>query len=338
VANGNVAADVRPGESSVERLVRVVSSDMDQVNGLILDMAGSKVELIPEIANHLVSSGGKRLRPMLTLASAKLFDYPGNDHVKLAASVEFMHTATLLHDDVVDDSAVRRGKPAARVIWGNQASVLVGDYLLGQAFKMMVETGSLECLRILSTASAVIAEGEVLQLSGANSLSNGQPHYMAVIEAKTAALFSAATEVGPVIAQQPAEAQEAMRLYGLNLGLAFQLVDDVLDYGGDAAVLGKDTGDDFREGKATLPVILAYERGSDDDKAFWTRCIEKGEIRDGDLEAAIEKLRATGALEDSIQRARDFGSEAVKALAAVPPSPVRDILADVVEFSISRAF
>ncbi|WP_453956710.1 polyprenyl synthetase family protein [Amorphus suaedae] len=311
---------------------------MGQVNGLILDMAGSNVELIPEVANHLVSSGGKRLRPMLTLASAKLFGYDGADHVKLAASVEFMHTATLLHDDVVDDSAVRRGKPAARVIWGNQASVLVGDYLLGQAFKMMVEAGSLECLRILASASAVIAEGEVLQLSGAKSLANGEAHYMAVIEAKTAALFSAATEVGPVIAGQPAAIQEAMRQYGLNLGLAFQLVDDVLDYSGNAALLGKDTGDDFREGKATLPVLYAYQRGNEADRAFWSRCIEAGEIRDGDLETAIEKVNASGAIDDSIKQARAFGAKAIEAVKQVPPSPLRDILADVVEFSISRTY
>lgn len=335
---GNVAADLRSGESSVERLVQAVSTDMGQVNDLILDMAGSNVELIPEVANHLVSSGGKRLRPMLTLASAKLFGYDGADHVKLAASVEFMHTATLLHDDVVDDSAVRRGKPAARVIWGNQASVLVGDYLLGQAFKMMVEAGSLECLRILASASAVIAEGEVLQLSGAKSLANGEAHYMAVIEAKTAALFSAATEVGPVIAGQPAAIQEAMRQYGLNLGLAFQLVDDVLDYSGNAALLGKDTGDDFREGKATLPVLYAYQRGNEADRAFWSRCIEAGEIRDGDLEAAIEKVNASGAIDDSVQQARAFGAKAIEAVQQVPPSPMRDILADVVEFSISRAY
>ncbi|MGX1305610.1 octaprenyl-diphosphate synthase [Amorphus suaedae] len=318
--------------------MQAVSSDMGQVNGLILDMAGSNVELIPEVANHLVSSGGKRLRPMLTLASAKLFGYDGADHVKLAASVEFMHTATLLHDDVVDDSAVRRGKPAARVIWGNQASVLVGDYLLGQAFKMMVEAGSLECLRILASASAVIAEGEVLQLSGAKSLANGEAHYMAVIEAKTAALFSAATEVGPVIAGQPAAIQEAMRQYGLNLGLAFQLVDDVLDYSGNAALLGKDTGDDFREGKATLPVLYAYQRGNEADRAFWSRCIEAGEIRDGDLETAIEKVNASGAIDDSIKQARAFGAKAIEAVKQVPPSPLRDILADVVEFSISRTY
>ncbi|MEW5425005.1 polyprenyl synthetase family protein [Amorphus sp. 3PC139-8] len=311
---------------------------MERVNALILDMAGSNVELIPEVANHLVSSGGKRLRPMLTLASAQMFGAEGQPHVKLAAAVEFMHTATLLHDDVVDDSAVRRGKPAARVIWGNQASVLVGDYLLGQAFKIMVEAGSLECLRILSHASSVIAEGEVLQLSGANSLSNGEGHYMAVIEAKTAALFSAATEVGPVICGHDGAIQDAMRSYGLNLGLAFQLADDVLDYGGNSAVLGKDTGDDFREGKATLPVIYAFERGDETDKAFWRRCIENGDIRDGDLEAAIARLETTNALADATSRARVFAAKAAEALDKVPASELRDTLAEVADFAVSRTF
>ncbi|WP_370874438.1 polyprenyl synthetase family protein [Amorphus orientalis] len=325
-------------ESGVERLIRTVGPDMERVNALIYAMAGSNVDLIPEIANHLVSSGGKRLRPMLTLASAHLFDATGDAHVKLAAAVEFMHTATLLHDDVVDDSAVRRGKPAARVIWGNQASVLVGDFLLGQAFKTMVEAGSLECLRILSTASAVIAEGEVLQLSGAKSLAKGEDHYMAVIEAKTAALFSAATEVGPVITGNSGAAQDAMRRYGLYLGLAFQLIDDVLDYGGNRDLLGKETGDDFREGKATLPVIYAYQRSDDADKAFWKRCIEDGEIRDEDLDAAIEKVRTTGAIDDTIAVARGFGKKATDALSDVPPSPLRDTLGDVVEFAIARAF
>lgn len=343
MAVGNVAADLTSGpsalspESGVERLVKIVSADMERVNALIFQMAGSNVELIPEVANHLVSSGGKRLRPMLTLASAQLFGSSGEAHVKLAAAVEFMHTATLLHDDVVDDSAVRRGRPAARVIWGNQASVLVGDFLLGQAFKTMVEAGSLECLRILSHASSVIAEGEVLQLSGVKSLAKGVDHYMAVIEAKTAALFSAATEVGPVIAGRSDGVQDAMRRYGLNLGLAFQLIDDVLDYGGNAELLGKDTGDDFREGKATLPVIYAFERGDDADKAFWARCIEAGEIGDSDLETAIEKVRSSGAIDDTIALARSFGTMAVEALEEVPASPLRDTLSEVVEFAISRA-
>ena len=226
-------------------------------------MRSSHVELIPEIASHLINSGGKRIRPMLTLAAARMCGYAGEHHLKLATAVEFMHTATLLHDDVVDESDLRRGKQAARVIWGNQASVLVGDYLLGQAFKMMVETGSLEALRILSNAACVIAEGEVLQLSVSQDTSTTEDAYMQVIVAKTAALFSAAAEVGAVVANRPHSEQAALESYGRNLGIAFQLIDDALDYSGSTEKLGKGVGDDFRERKITLPVVLSYRRGCD---------------------------------------------------------------------------
>ena len=240
--------------------------------------------MIPEVARHLIDSGGKRLRPMLTVAAAEMCGYRGEGHVKLAASVEFMHTATLLHDDVVDESDMRRGKAAARMVWGNQASVLVGDFLLGQAFKMMVEVGSLDALDILANAAAVIAEGEVMQLDAAKNMATTEDEYLAVIQAKTAALFSAAAEVGPISAARPRSERAAFRSYGTNLGLAFQLIDDALDYGGSSAELGKQVGDDFREGKITLPVVLSYRRGSDDDRAFWKRVLEDGEIDDGDLE------------------------------------------------------
>jgi octaprenyl-diphosphate synthase len=256
---------------SIQALLDLTAADMAAVNELILSKAGSDVEMIPEIANHLISSGGKRLRPMLTLASAQMFGYSGDKHVKLATSVEFMHTATLLHDDVVDESDLRRGKKTARTIWGNQASVLVGDFLLGQAFRMMVEVGSLDALDILSTAASVIAEGEVWQLAAAKNLETTEDDYLSVIKAKTAALFSAAAEVGPVIASASKAERNALRSYGVNLGLAFQLVDDALDYGGSAKELGKNTGDDFREGKVTLPVILAYRRGTAEDREFWNR-------------------------------------------------------------------
>ncbi len=252
-------------------LVGLTARDMGRVNELILSKAGSDVEMIPEVANHLISSGGKRLRPMLTLAAAQMFGYRGDGHVKLATSVEFMHTATLLHDDVVDESALRRGKTTARMIWGNQASVLVGDFLLGQAFRMMVEVGSLDALDILSAAACVIAEGEVMQLSIAKNLESTEDDYLAVIKAKTAALFSAAAEIGPVLAGAGRTDRAALRSYGTNLGLAFQLVDDALDYGGNASSLGKNVGDDFREGKVTLPVILSYRRGTADERAFWRR-------------------------------------------------------------------
>ena len=246
----------------IEPLSELVAADMALVNQTILSRTGSDVTMIPEVANHLISSGGKRLRPILTLATAALTGYRGDGHIKLAAAVEFMHTATLLHDDVVDDSDMRRGKAAARVVFGNQASVLVGDFLLGQAFKMMVEVGSLPSLEVLSSAAAIIAEGEVMQLSAAKDTETTEDAYLAVIRAKTAALFSAACEVGPILARRPKAEIEACRAYGANLGVAFQLIDDALDYGGSAAKLGKNVGDDFREGKITLPVVLSFRRGS----------------------------------------------------------------------------
>jgi len=320
----------------ISELIALVAGGMERVNELILSKAGSDVAMIPEVANHLISSGGKRLRPMITLAAADMFGYRGEGHVKLATSVEFMHTATLLHDDVVDESDLRRSKPTARMIWGNQASVLVGDFLLGQAFKMMVEVGSLDALDVLSSAASVIAEGEVMQLAAAKNLETTEDEYLAVIKAKTAALFSAAAEVGPIIAKASKAERAALRSYGLNLGLAFQLVDDALDYGGNARDLGKNTGDDFREGKITLPVVLAYRRGTDKEREFWKTSLENGENNDAALEDARGLMLKYGALPDTIQRARHFGEIARDALAPLKPSPQKDALLDVVEFCISR--
>src|SRR6059058_4643703 len=291
---------------------------MERVNGAILSRTGSEVTMIPEIANHLIESGGKRLRPMLTLAMARLAGYAGDGHIKLAAAVEFMHTATLLHDDVVDESEMRRGRLAARLLWGNEASVLVGDFLLGQAFKMMVEVGSLRALEILSCAAAVIAEGEVMQLAAAKNTETTEDEYLAVIRAKTAELFAAACEVGPVLASRPRPEQSACRSFGMNLGIAFQLVDDALDYGGKAAKLGKNVGDDFREGKITLPVVLSFRRGAESDRAFWRRVLEDGDAKDGDLETAIALMNKHRALEDTIRRARHYGAMAKDALALFP--------------------
>ena len=285
-------AVVIPFESqptSIDRLVDLVTADMERVNGVILSRTGSEVTMIPEVANHLINSGGKRLRPMLTLAMAQLVSYAGDGHVKLAAAVEFMHTATLLHDDVVDESEMRRGRLAARMLWGNEASVLVGDFLLGQAFKMMVEVGSMRALDILSTAAAVIAEGEVMQLGAAKNTATTEDEYLAVIRAKTAELFAAACEVGPTIAGRSKDEQAACRSYGMNLGIAFQLVDDALDYGGKSAKLGKNVGDDFRDGKITLPVVLSFRRGSDSERVFWRRTLEDGDATDADLETAVSR-------------------------------------------------
>src|ERR671915_956325 len=273
--------------ASIDRLVELVAADLDRVNTTILSRTGSEVTMIPEVANHLIASGGKRLRPMLTLAMAEITGYSGNGHIKLAASVEFMHTATLLHDDVVDESEMRRGQAAARILWGNEASVLVGDFLLGQAFRMMVEVGSLRALDILSSAAATIAEGEVMQLAAAKNTATTEDEYLSVIRAKTAELFAAACEVGPVIANRPKAEATACRSYGMNLGIAFQLVDDALDYGGTSAKLGKNVGDDFREGKITLPVVLSFRRGNDAERAFWKRTLEHGEIEQRDLDQAL---------------------------------------------------
>jgi len=330
-------ADAREPKASLQLLFDLVSDDMAGVNRIIMDKARSDVELIPELARHLIDSGGKRLRPMLTLASARMCGYEGGDHVQLAASVEFMHTATLLHDDVVDESDLRRGKKSARILWGNEASVLVGDFLLGQAFKMMVDVGSLEALSILSNAAAVIAEGEVMQLIASKNTETNEDEYLAIIIAKTAALFSAAGEVGAVLAERPKTEQAALRSYGKNLGIAFQLLDDVLDYSGDQEQLGKSVGDDFREGKITLPVVLSFRRGNDENRKFWRRVLQDGDTRDGDLEEAISLIRKSGAIEDTVKRARHYGSIAHDALAIFPDTNYKAALLDTVAFCIDRA-
>ncbi len=331
-----VSLGERSSGADIDDLVALVRPDMERVNSLILSRTGSRVTMIPEVANHLISSGGKRLRPMMTLATATLSGYRGEGHINLAAAVEFMHTATLLHDDVVDGSGMRRGRVTARLKWGNEASVLVGDFLLGQAFKMMVEVGSIRALGILSTAASVIAEGEVMQLAAAKNTETNEDEYLHVIRGKTAELFAAACEVGAVIGERPKAEQAACRSYGMNLGIAFQLVDDALDYGGTAIALGKNVGDDFREGKVTLPVVLSFRRGDDGERVFWRRTLEQGAIQDGDVETAIGIMRRHRALEDTIERARHYGAMARDALALFPKSPMKGALLDTVDFCISR--
>lgn len=331
------AAPASKAGASVRPLVDLTADGMGRVNELILSMAGSNVKLIPEVARHLVDSGGKRLRPMLTLASAALYGYEGRGDVSLACAVEFMHTATLLHDDVVDESDLRRTRPTARTIWGNQASVLVGDFLLGQAFRTMVQVGSMEALRVLSSASAVIAEGEVDQLSVAKKMETTEADYLRVIRAKTAALFSAACEVGPIIAERGEHERAALRDYGDYLGIAFQMVDDALDYAGSSAALGKNTGDDFREGKITLPVILAHRRGTPDERAFWVAAMERGENGDAELAQAMRLIERHGTVSDTIARARHYGQMARDALAPSPDGEVKDALLEVVDYCIERA-
>ena len=325
-------------EPSLNPLLTLVATDMNGVNAVILERMQSKVALIPELAGHLIAGGGKRMRPMLTLACANLLGYPGSRHHKLAAAVEFIHTATLLHDDVVDGSGMRRGKRTANLIWGNPASVLVGDFLFSRAFELMVEDGSLKVLRILSHASAVIAEGEVEQLTAQRQIETDEEQYLTIISAKTAALFAAACRVAPVVAEDSEDAEIALDSYGKNLGIAFQLTDDVIDYASDAATMGKGVGDDFRDGKMTLPVILAYARGSEADRAFWRSAIGGERIGDEDLAHAIELVRRTDALSDTVERARHYGRRAIDALAMFPASKAKAALTETVEFAIARAY
>jgi len=328
----------KAGGDALEALIGLVSDDLRQVNDIIVRRMQSPVALIPELASYLVASGGKRLRPVLTLAAARLCGYRGDRQKALAACVEFIHTATLLHDDVVDESDMRRGQASANAVFGNKASVLVGDFLFARAFQVMVEDGSLDVLRILSNASAVIAEGEVLQLTTSNDTETSEEAYLEVIKAKTAELFAAACRIGAVVADRPATEEDALRSYGLNLGIAFQLVDDVLDYSAVQARLGKSIGDDFREGKITLPVVLAFRRGDDDERAFWRRCMEQMVQEDGDLERAIGLMTKHNALRDSIERARHYGAVARDALGLFPASVEKRALLDVIDFVVDRDY
>ena len=323
---------------SLDPMVQLVAADLNHVNSVILERMQSQVALIPELAGHLIAGGGKRMRPMLTLACARLLDYPGTRHHKLAAAVEFIHTATLLHDDVVDGSGLRRGKRTANIIWGNPASVLVGDFLFSRSFELMVEDGSLKVLRILSRASAVIAEGEVDQLTAQRRVETSEDHYLAIISAKTAALFAAASRIAAVVAERDEAVEEALDSYGRNLGIAFQLVDDAIDYSSDAKTMGKGVGDDFRDGKMTLPVILAYARGSEADRRFWREAIEGDRNSEEDLAHATRLLRSAGAIDDTLARARLYGRRAIDALGPFPGGKAKSALTEAVEFAISRAY
>ena len=328
----------KPSQPSLDAMMTLVAADMNGVNAVILERMQSKVGLIPELAGHLIAGGGKRMRPMLTLACASLLGYSGSRHQKLAAAVEFIHTATLLHDDVVDGSGTRRGKRTANLIWGNPASVLVGDFLFSRAFELMVEDGSLKVLKILSHASAVIAEGEVEQLTAQRRIETGEEQYLQIIGAKTAALFAAACRIAPVVAEASDEAETALESYGRNLGIAFQLVDDVIDYASDATTMGKGVGDDFRDGKMTLPLILAYARGTSSERAFWEAAVSGMRVSDQDLAQAIGLMRSSGALSDTIDRARHYGRRAIDALGLFPAGKAKAALTEAVEFAVARAY
>lgn len=332
------------GEGAVQKVVTpqdklsaLLAEDMAAVNTLIRQrMASEHAPRIPEVTAHLVEAGGKRLRPLLTLAAARMLGYSGEDHVKLAATVEFIHTATLLHDDVVDESHRRRGRPTANLLWDNKSSVLVGDYLFSRSFQLMVETGNLRVLDILANASATIAEGEVLQLTAAQDLKTDERIYLQVIRGKTAALFAAATEVGGIISGAAEAEVTALRDYGDALGIAFQIVDDILDYGGSDAVIGKNTGDDFRERKLTLPLIKAVAKADTGERAFWVRVIEKGDQRDGDLAQAMVILRRHDSISAAQTDARAWADRAKAALDNLPVHSLRAILSELADFVVSR--
>jgi octaprenyl-diphosphate synthase len=321
----------------VERLMAATGDDMARVNEMILARAHSHVDMVPELARYLIDSGGKRLRPMLTVAASILFGRGTGNAVNFAAAVEFMHNATLLHDDVVDESDMRRGNPAARMIWGNKASILVGDFLLGQAFMMMVETGDIEALGVLSAASAVMAEGEVFQLAKTGDLQTSAADYAEVIRAKTAVLFEAACEVGAMSGGADAAGRKALALYGLELGKAFQLVDDALDYGGQSGTLGKNVGDDLREGKMTLPLILALQSASDSERALITGALGKADASELEVHQVVAIFERHGTLTATEAKAREHARAAVAALSGLPESEMKDILISVVEHSVSRA-
>lgn len=326
-------ADTRPQDT----LAAALAEDMAAVNVLIRErMASRHAPRIPQVTAHLVEAGGKRLRPMLTLAAARICGYGGDHHIKLAATVEFIHTATLLHDDVVDESNQRRGRPTANLLWDNKSSVLVGDYLFSRSFQLMVETGSLRVMDILANASATIAEGEVLQLTAAQDLATDEAVYLQVVRGKTAALFSAATEVGGVIADATEAQVRALFDYGDALGIAFQIADDLLDYGGSSAQIGKNTGDDFRERKVTLPVIRAVAAADEEARGFWVRVIQKGQQQDGDLEQALMLMTQTGALQSSRDEAFVWAAKARKALEHLPDHPLRQTLSDLTHYVVSR--
>ena len=328
----------RRAEPSLQPLMALVADGMNSVNAVILDRMQSRIPLIPALAGHLIAGGGKRMRPMLTLAGAALVGYGGSRHYQLAAAVEFIHTATLLHDDVVDGSDMRRGKQTANIVYGNPATVLVGDFLFSRSFELMVEDGSIKVLRILSNAAAVITEGEVDQLVAQRQIETTEERYLAIINGKTAALFAAACRIAAVVAERPEAEEAALDAYGRNLGIAFQLADDAIDYDSNAAEMGKDQGDDFREGKMTLPVILAYARGTEDERAFWRDAIAGDRNSDADLAEAIALIRKHDAVHATRERARHYAQRAIDAIAAFPAGAAKAAMTEAAEFAVARRF
>jgi len=338
-----MSADVIPlrprsGGPSLAPLLSLTATGMNAVNAIILERMQSEIPLIPALAGHLISGGGKRMRPMLTVAGAALCDYQGTRHHKLAAAVEFIHTATLLHDDVVDGSDMRRGKQTANIVYGNPATVLVGDFLFTRSFELMVEDGSLKVLKILSSASSIIAEGEVDQLTAQRKVETSEEHYLSIIGAKTAALFAAATRIAAVVAERSEAEEAALDAYGRNLGIAFQLVDDAIDYDSDSAEMGKGKGDDFRDGKMTLPVILAYARGTAEERQFWQDAIAGFRAEDEDLAHAVSLIAKYDTVSATRDRARHYAQRAIDAIAGFPAGPARSAMAEAAEFAVARRY
>jgi len=325
-------------DPSLAPILNLTATAMNAVNATILDRMQSEIPLIPALAGHLIAGGGKRMRPMLTLAGAELVGYNGTRHHKLAAAVEFIHTATLLHDDVVDGSEQRRGKSAANIVFGNPATVLVGDFLFARAFELMVEDGSLKVLKILSSASAIIAQGEVDQLTAQRKIETSEERYLHIIGAKTAALFAAASRIAAVVAECGEAEEQALDDYGRNLGIAFQLVDDAIDYDSGTADMGKDRGDDFREGKMTLPVILAYARGSDEERRFWQDAVAGFRTEDEDFAHAVDLIRRHAAVVATRERARHFAQRACDALSIFPDGKARAAMVEAAQFAVSRGY
>ncbi len=330
------ASASRPA-GSADRLARLAAHDMALVDALVRARMDSPVPLIPALAEHLIGAGGKRVRPLITVAAARLTGGGGEGALQLAAAVEFIHTATLLHDDVVDGSELRRGKVAAHLIWGGASSVLVGDFLFASAFELMVDAGSMAALEVLARASRIIAEGEVLQLTAAHDLNLTQATYLRIIESKTAELFAAAAEAGALVTGATPAQAAALRAYGLNLGLAFQLTDDALDYGGASDVLGKNAGDDFREGKATLPLLFAIARSGPHEASFWERVIGRREQAEADFKRARELIVGTGALQATLDLANDYADSAKSALSIFPANDWRSAMEDLADFTVSRS-
>ncbi|MCZ8325272.1 MAG: polyprenyl synthetase family protein [Sphingomonadaceae bacterium] len=328
----------RASAPSLAPMLALTAEGMNAVNAVILEKMQSRIPLIPTLAGHLIAGGGKRMRPMLTLAGAALCDYHGTRHHKLAAAVEFIHTATLLHDDVVDGSELRRGKSTANIVFGNPATVLVGDFLFTRSFELMVEDGSLKVLKILSNASSVISEGEVDQLTAQRQIETSEERYLSIIGSKTAALFAAATRIAAVVAERSEADERALEDYGRNLGIAFQLVDDAMDYDSEAGEMGKGKGDDFREGKMTLPVILAYARGSDEERRFWRDAIQGHRTSDADLAHAVELIGRHDTVSATRERARHFAQRAIDAIAGFPAGAAHAAMVEAAEFAVARRF